>query len=74
MARATSISFIQSLFGSFGAGFVAGETGITLHNRGSGFNLHAGASESDRPAQAPAAHAGAGNDHERRQAVGCRSA
>lgn len=36
------ISFIQSLFGSFGAGFVAGETGITLHNRGSGFNLQAG--------------------------------
>ncbi len=36
------VSFIQSLFGSFGAGFVAGETGITLHNRGSGFNLTAG--------------------------------
>ena len=36
------ISFIQSLFGSFGAGFVAGETGITLHNRGSGFTLQAG--------------------------------
>ncbi len=33
------VSFIQSLFGSFGAGFVAGETGVTLHNRGSGFNL-----------------------------------
>ncbi len=32
------VSFIQSLFGSFGAGFVAGDTGITLHNRGSGFN------------------------------------
>ena len=26
---------------SFGAGIVAGDTGITLHNRGSGFNLHA---------------------------------
>ncbi len=36
------ISFIQSLFGSFGAGFVAGETGVTLHNRGSGFNLRPG--------------------------------
>ena len=36
------VSFIQSLFGSFGAGFVAGETGITLHNRGSGFTLRAG--------------------------------
>lgn len=36
------VSFIQSLFGSFGAGFVAGETGITLHNRGSGFTLQHG--------------------------------
>jgi len=36
------ISFIQSLFGSFGAGFVAGETGITLQNRGAGFTLEAG--------------------------------
>ena len=36
------ISLIQSLFGSFGAGFVAGETGVTLHNRGSGFTLQAG--------------------------------
>ena len=36
------ISFIQSLFASFGAGFVAGETGVTLHNRGSGFNLMPG--------------------------------
>jgi gamma-glutamyltranspeptidase / glutathione hydrolase len=33
------ISLIQSLFASFGAGIVAGDTGITLHNRGSGFNL-----------------------------------
>jgi len=36
------VSFIQSLFGAFGAGFVAGETGITLHNRGSGFVLTPG--------------------------------
>ena len=36
------ISFIQSLFGSFGAGFVAGESGVTLQNRGSGFTLLAG--------------------------------
>ena len=36
------ISFIQSLFGGFGAGFVAGETGVTMHNRGSGFNLTPG--------------------------------
>jgi len=36
------ISFIQSLFSSFGAGFVAGDTGITLQNRGSGFVLTPG--------------------------------
>jgi gamma-glutamyltranspeptidase / glutathione hydrolase len=36
------VSFIQSLFGAFGAGFVAGDTGITLHNRGSGFVLTPG--------------------------------
>lgn len=36
------VSFIQSLFNSFGAGFVAGDTGITLHNRGSGFSLQPG--------------------------------
>ncbi len=36
------ISLIQSLFSSFGAGIVAGETGITLHNRGAGFTLEAG--------------------------------
>ena len=36
------ISLIQSLFSSFGAGIVAGDTGITLHNRGSGFTLTPG--------------------------------
>ena len=36
------VSFIQSLFAAFGAGIVAGETGIALHNRGSGFVLTAG--------------------------------
>ena len=36
------ISFIQSLFGSFGAGFLACDTGVTLQNRGSGFNLTPG--------------------------------
>ena len=38
-AEGNVVSFIQSLFNSFGAGFVAGDTGITLHNRGSGFTL-----------------------------------
>src|SRR5262249_20610038 len=36
------ISLIQSLFSDFGSGIVAGDTGILLHNRGSGFNLTAG--------------------------------
>ena len=44
------ISFIQSLFNSFGAGIVAGDTGIALHNRGSGFMLgHPTAGPHKRP-------------------------
>ena len=36
------ISLIQSIFESFGAGIVAGDTGIVLHNRGNLFSLQAG--------------------------------
>jgi gamma-glutamyltranspeptidase/glutathione hydrolase len=36
------ISLIQSLFGSFGSGVVAGDTGIVLHNRGTAFETAAG--------------------------------
>ena len=36
------VSLIQSLFASFGAGIVAGDTGIALQNRGSGFTLASG--------------------------------
>ena len=36
------VSLIQSIYESFGAGIVAGETGITLHNRGSLFSLQPG--------------------------------
>jgi gamma-glutamyltranspeptidase len=41
-AEGNVVSLIQSLFESFGAGIVAGDTGITLHNRGSGFVLTPG--------------------------------
>ena len=33
------VSLIQSIYESFGAGIVAGDTGITLHNRGSLFSM-----------------------------------
>ena len=36
------VSLIQSIYESFGAGIVAGETGITLHNRGSLFTMTPG--------------------------------
>ena len=34
------ISLIQSIYESFGSGIVAGDTGITLHNRGTSFSLN----------------------------------
>jgi gamma-glutamyltranspeptidase/glutathione hydrolase len=37
-----AVSFINSIFNSFGSGIVAGDTGIVLHNRGTGFSLEPG--------------------------------
>src|SRR5690606_28172445 len=37
-----AVSWIQSLFGTFGASLVDPETGVVLQNRGSGFTLEAG--------------------------------
>jgi gamma-glutamyltranspeptidase/glutathione hydrolase len=34
-----AVSFINSIFENFGSGIVAGDTGIVLHDRGSGFSL-----------------------------------
>jgi gamma-glutamyltranspeptidase/glutathione hydrolase len=47
------ISLIQSLFSGFGAGIVAGETGIALHNRGAGFVLEAGHPNEIAPRKRP---------------------
>jgi gamma-glutamyltranspeptidase/glutathione hydrolase len=47
------VSLIQSLFSDFGSGIVAGDTGILLHNRGSGFNLRPGAPDQIGPHKRP---------------------
>jgi gamma-glutamyltranspeptidase/glutathione hydrolase len=47
------VSLIQSLFSDFGSGIVAGDTGILLHNRGSGFNLTPGSPDQIAPHKRP---------------------
>ena len=51
------ISLIQSIYESFGAGIVAGDTGITLHNRGALFSLACRSSQPPRARQAAVSHA-----------------
>jgi gamma-glutamyltranspeptidase/glutathione hydrolase len=47
------VSLIQSIFADFGAGIVAGDTGIVLHNRGSLFNLTPGSANVIAPHKRP---------------------
>lgn len=47
------ISLIQSVYEYFGAGIVAGDTGIVLHDRGAGFRLDVGHPDQIAPGKRP---------------------
>lgn len=52
-AAGSMVSFIQSNYRGFGSGVVVPGTGISLHNRGEGFNLEPGHANCVAPAKKP---------------------